>query len=478
MKKKLLFTTAFAALAISFQAQTVVFASSFRTWLNGVPTGWAIAPANNIANTAIKIDSVGTLNKYAVNLTDTSSTTYVRFASAPFAISNDSAYMVTYSYRGKGDVRAGLYSGRVIGDSATGYGYTYSGTESSNKGSWTRVSQSIKADTSNLNGQVIFSVKETGTSTSTTTPVVTGIEIDSVVVTRYSPKHLSLFNVLNTINANSNYYGSIVYTGGIVTAVYSSGYYIQSSKGNTFCGAMVYDFNHVPAQGDSVTFSADVDEYYSNLELQTIYDYNVDTAGNHNQPVVYPLPAFQVLNVATMNNANTARPYQGMLVKLDNVQANTIAYKQWPLTDASAAAVVASSCTIGTQIFTAPIVVSAKYSFVQGPAYYDGDYNYEIMPRDNADIGIIINASVQNFSNSLVAKMYPNPVNDELTIDLSMNQEKTTVTVYDMLGKEVSSPLITSGNQIVLKNINLPAGVYMVKVLAAGQAQMMKFVKE
>ncbi len=485
MKTRLLTTIGITALALSMHSQTIVFSSNFANWAGNpsLPTDWMAAPATTIRSSVVTKDSTTNglplvKKRYVVNLNDTNQSKYLSFASIPFKVDSGMAYTVTYSYRGKGSVRAGLYTGfkNIAKDTALGFGTTYSGTESSNSGSkWYRVSQSILADTTTSMAQCILSVEKEATATKNIPPAITGIEIDSVVVTQWTPQIIDLYHVqYNTVSPyTSPFYGKMVKTGGIVTAVYSAGYYIQSTNATSWAGCEVYDYNFHPSMGDSITFTADVDEYFTNTELQTVFNYKKVSSNN-------PLPAPVLLNALVLNDATKNCAYQGILIKMDTVQTNPVVpfYGQWPLTDASVAASSSASVSIDKQIFspTPAIVAYSKYSFIEGVGNFNFEFNIE--PRFAADFGAIINVSVQNFNNTLVSKMYPNPVSNELTIDLSLNQEKATVTVYDMLGKEVSSPLITSGSRIILKNINLPSGVYMVKVLAGGQAQMMKFVKE
>jgi hypothetical protein len=481
MKKKLLLTAAIAALAVSTQAQ--VFSSSFATWSGtpSLPTDWMKGGSVSSFNVdSIFKDSLGSATtpyhfKYSCKLMNYD-TVYFRMGSTPFTITKGTAYMISYSYRGKGDVRVGLYSGAKLDG---GYGYTYSGTISANSGNiWNRQVQSIIGDTNTSVAQIVFGVKETGLTTKNP-PAMSGVEIDSVVVTSYMPQTLPIDSIQYTTLAtgNSPKFGLCVNTGGIVYAANSTAgyYYVERSNSKQWGGVEVYDFTHSPSVGDSITFSADVNEYYSNTELQTVTNYT--RVASTLPSGSWPVPAPIVLNCLSLNNSTGTRPYQGMLAKVKDVTAAASGKYGTPLTDSLETAAPASPFAANTQLYTFTLISASEYSFIEGALYYDGPYNYYIEPRDAGDIGPVV-TGIEEYSNALVSKLYPNPVNNELTINLSVTADKAIVTVYDILGKEVSSPLIVAGSQVVLKNITLPSGVYFVKVSIGDQAQMIKFIKE
>ncbi|HXP48555.1 MAG TPA: hypothetical protein VN922_01310, partial [Bacteroidia bacterium] len=68
---------------------------------------------------------------------------------------------------------------------------------------------------------------------------------------------VSLYDIQYTTNPNGNspYMNQYVNTGGIVTAIYSYGYYVQNSYATKWAAINVYDRNHKPAVGDSVTMT-------------------------------------------------------------------------------------------------------------------------------------------------------------------------------------------------------------------------------
>lgn len=70
--------------------------------------------------------------------------------------------------------------------------------------------------------------------------------------------------------------------------------------------------------------------------------------------------------------------------------------------------------------------------------------------------------------------IWPNPVTDMLTIQTE--QPITDIALFNILGQQVSKPIITDGNRISLAN--LTAGTYMLKVICGQNTQTMKVVKK
>jgi hypothetical protein len=79
--------------------------------------------------------------------------------------------------------------------------------------------------------------------------------------------------------------------------------------------------------------------------------------------------------------------------------------------------------------------------------------------------------------NNLNATIYPNPIVNTLTIQLPFTAQKANVSFVDVLGNEVMSTT-ASGSEISVKEINLPAGIYLVKIVADGKTQMTKIIKQ
>jgi len=75
-------------------------------------------------------------------------------------------------------------------------------------------------------------------------------------------------------------------------------------------------------------------------------------------------------------------------------------------------------------------------------------------------------------------KIYPNPVSDFLSIEMStIDMKNTSLTVFDINGRKLKQQNITSTHtQLELRN--LPAGVYMLRIQQKEGEKMLKFVKE
>ena len=77
--------------------------------------------------------------------------------------------------------------------------------------------------------------------------------------------------------------------------------------------------------------------------------------------------------------------------------------------------------------------------------------------------------------NPATVTVYPNPVKDNVIIKLEPHSQ-STVTLYDILGRELSSQTTTGTAQIQLDY--LPAGIYILKVQNRGMVENFRVVKE
>ena len=86
--------------------------------------------------------------------------------------------------------------------------------------------------------------------------------------------------------------------------------------------------------------------------------------------------------------------------------------------------------------------------------------------------------SIENPSNEIETSvsLYPNPVIDELNINISKNVENVTVNIYNVSGQLIKAENFTD-NQITVNTQNLSAGVYITKINIDGKISSFKFVK-
>lgn len=73
--------------------------------------------------------------------------------------------------------------------------------------------------------------------------------------------------------------------------------------------------------------------------------------------------------------------------------------------------------------------------------------------------------------------IYPNPVSDEMVINIDGATKTGTIVILDMTGKQLKSEVINGGNATVKVN-ELPAGFYILQYLSDGQRGQVKFAKQ
>lgn len=85
-------------------------------------------------------------------------------------------------------------------------------------------------------------------------------------------------------------------------------------------------------------------------------------------------------------------------------------------------------------------------------------------------------------SENLIARLYPNPAIDLINIVLptAMNNQTITCRIFDIMGKEVKTEtfLNTSQNRQQISVVNIPAGIYILKLSNGNHQQNLKFIKQ
>ncbi len=482
--------TVFAIADVNLQAQTpatlgpAIVVEGFDVWTGTTPNNWMIAPATNISPANVtKAITTNTLypvyGAAACNLVNTTAlfSTAV-MAGNPVAVTAGMGYQVSYYARGKGNITVGVTNGgSVTAAIATG--------QTVDSKLWHHFYQTVIAPTTTNNAQFALEVKNTGTYTNGFT--ITGIDVDSFKVQPYTPiASASLYALQYTTlaNGNSPFYAQYVsQIGGIVTDVMpnSSGsynyYYIQTSGSNKWAASIVFDPIHAPnvAIGDSLTFRCAIDEYFGMTELVQVNNFVKVSSGN-------PIPTPVTLTTQTVNQ----EMYESLLV---NVQAATVQTYNVGYGQGSAMDISGGSATIDFESGFYPPNGTANGSTsnpgyqptisnvycITGNVYYEFNA-FNIVPRDSADITTNCTAGIDKY-NSLKANVYPNPMTNSLTIQLPFIAQKVNVTLIDILGNEVFS-YTTSDSRVNLNNINLPAGVYTVKIVADGKTQIVKVIHQ
>ncbi|HAA00964.1 MAG TPA: hypothetical protein DCD96_04900, partial [Flavobacteriales bacterium] len=300
----------------TLSAQTII-STSFENWTGINPDGWKGTKTNLQADSIIRVTTGTQYGSNAVQLNNPT-TSHRRFSSQPVPVTAGQNFTVKYWAKGQGDIRVGLFDSSNV---VTTSGYHYSAYISVNTNTWTEYSQNITADTTWNTAQFIFSIRNTN---------ATGghLKIDSAVVFIPAPTGpTSIYDIQYTTDAagESPLIGQQVQTGGIVSAVYASGYFIQDGVG-PWRGLHVFDSNNFPAIGDSVRITGYVSEYFSMTQISSVSSFLVFSSSN-------PVYAPSVISTAAVNT----EAYEGVLVRVNNatcVNANA-GFGMWTVNDGS-----------------------------------------------------------------------------------------------------------------------------------------------
>lgn len=429
MMKKIYYLLFVAIVSVTAVNAQVIFQSNFNSWAGSpiLPTDF-VGPHTNLSTDSITQESNGTVyGNFAVELRN-GSNSGKRFSTQPVSVTKNETYNVTYWVKGNGEVAARLWAEGYLGS------VTYQTVNSNN---WTSFTQTVISDTTVSNAEVLIYVKNTSTF----------VQIDSVVVEVATIPNQSIYDIqYSPTTGISAFDGMAVNTGGIVTAVRSSGYYIQSSASNTaWNGLYVYDNANNPSIGDSITLSGTVSEYYTLTELTSVGNYVKVSSGN-------PLPIPTNLTTQGVNDEQ----YEGVLVKVTNATCTSDTssnnYKEWVINDGSGGA------TCDDIIFEYGPVLSTAYN-VTGVIDYSFS-KYRLLPRDINDISVF-SSVVENVKDQNIA-VYPNPTKSQVVVKLENNANKFVL--FDVTGKEVKSVnLLSLTTNVDLTNLN--SGVYFYSIV-------------
>lgn len=186
------------------------------------------------------------------------------------------------------------------------------------------------------------------------------------------PTTTSIYDIQYTTDprGDSPENGQTVNTEGVVTAIFSGGYFIQDGAG-AWNGIYVYDSSNTPAVGDLVSFTATVAEYYHLTELTGITDFQVLSSGN-------ALPAAQELATGSVADEQ----WEGCLVKVSDVTITNadLGYGEWSVSDGSGDVRVDDRGG-----YTYVPSLDNQLKSITGPLDYSFS-TYKIQPRDDNDI--------------------------------------------------------------------------------------------
>lgn len=436
MKRTVLLTL----VALAFSAQGQVIQSGFEAWTGTLPDGWFGVKSNIPEAGVTQVTANAHGGDFAVQLAN-ATTSHKRFTSEAVTVVSNTIYSVNFWVRGAGQVRVGLFDNRP--GTSSGYGpYSQYVTATSE---WTEVTLSVAAAVDAADAEFVFSVL------STTGP--DHIQLDDVTITENGTiPAASIYDIQFTTlpNGDSPLLGQTVNTGGIVTASYADAYYIQNGS-NAWSGIFVYDNFTLPAVGDSLTLTGTVAEFNNSTQLTGLTNVVVVSNG---QPVPAPLGI-------TTAEANE-EALEGVLVRVTNAtcteEPGGANFGKWKANDGSGFA------WIGKEIYTTdPDPTLGQIYNVTGVISYSFGL-FGIQPRDASDIELLTGIEEDALAGT---RIYPNPANELLTIDLPLGGVRYQL--FDGVGRLATEGSIT-GLRKALDVSDLRNGMYTL-VLTNGQAR-------
>lgn len=388
-----------------------VFESDFSNWTGNSPDGWVGTKTNIGPENILQADNAGGQGDYAVELVN-AETPHKRFTTQPLTVESGVNYEITFMVRGSGDIRTGLFD-----DRDEGAGYVYSSYITVNSTEWTAHTQSIIAAEDTDIAEFIFSVRNTMGALN--------IQVDHIIIETGEINAVSIYDIQYTTepDGSSPLVGQTVLTGGVVTAVEAeSGFYIQNG-GGAWNGIYVFTFFYEPQIGDSVIFSALVEEYNSLTELTTVNGYTLISSGHE----------------VTTTNISTAQvnteAFEGVLVKIWNAEctdANS-GFGQFIVNDGT------GDCLINPEMYDYNAAFGETYNIRGVSTYSFGEY--KIMPRFADDVEISTGISEVTSADGI--RVFPNPVSETLNVQWAGNTSGIVeYQLFDVSGQRVRTGVL------------------------------------
>ena len=236
---------------------------------------------------------------------------------------------------------------------------------------------------------------------------------------------LSIYDIQfnNNSNGASNYEGSQVYTGGIVYVVRDDSSFNIASGSGPWSGVYVYSNDYLLSVGDSITLTAEVDEYYELTELKSVNNLTVVSSGN--TPITN--------NCST--GAASSEEFEGCLIGVNNANCNNdnAGFGEWIVNDGTGDVII-------DDFFYAFVPnLNANYN-VKGVLTYSYGA-FKLLPRNSGDVSVFV--SVLENKDEII-NIFPNPLNETyLNITLNTNN---TLSLFDISGKSIQTFNLKSGN--------------------------------
>jgi hypothetical protein len=374
--KKVVFLS-FAIVALVHMSIAQVFTSGFESWSGpNSPDGWignvVAGNATTVPPANITQSSDAQEGLLACRLQNTS-TSHQRFTTSAVNMTAGTVYTITFWAKGSGDIRTGIVT--INSSGAAQYPSAYNSWIALTS-TWTQYTQTFAAQNTSL-GEFIFSIR------STVAP--DHILLDNVVITDGGsvtpPDYVSIYDIQYTTDAsgNSPYAGQTVQTSGIVTANYSSGYFIQNGVG-PWTGIHVFNNTNTPAVGDSISIVGNVVEHFNMTQISGVTSFVNHSSGN-------ALP-----QAAQITSAQSkTEPYEGVLVKVVNAECTNVnsGFGMWKINSG------ADSSKVHNLIYAYTPVLGAVYN-ITGVMNFSFQ-EFRVCPRNINDIEVL-NSNINQVS--------------------------------------------------------------------------------
>ena len=263
--------------------------------------------------------------------------------------------------------------------------------------------------------------------------------------------------------------GVEVITHGIVTGVSDSGFFLQDGTG-AWNGIFVYEFGTNMSQGDEVSITATVAEYFDKTELTDILEDTILSSGN-------PLP--EVVSLSTFNV--NQEDYEGVLVQVNNAECVNYdaGYGEWLVDDGS------GEIMINDLMFAYIPIIGEIYNITGVVDYAYGSFRIE--PRNSSDITIGSSVQEEIINIDFNLYNYPNPFNPETTIyfETTNLHENSRIEIYNLKGQKIKKLEIWNMelgiNNVVWNgtdddNQSVSSGIYFYKLVSGDHQQMKKML--
>ena len=183
---------------------------------------------------------------------------------------------------------------------------------------------------------------------------------------------ISVYDVQFSETGPSPLDGEIVEVSGVVTATNFDGdkYFISDIEGGQWRGIYVFDFDNTVAEGDFITITAEVDEYYDLTELKSVSEFSID--GTETVPDPF---------ATTCHEASGSEALEGVLITIPDVTVSEVdTFGNFYVNDGT------GNLKIGNDFdFIYSPSVGDVIESITGVMFYEWD-EFVLMPRYDADI--------------------------------------------------------------------------------------------